>query len=108
MPAVVKFSEVAAEFVNACRKGGWKIDVGCNIISIRKRFAPNDNNAYIDADGEAFHLLAMAPLRGGSVWGTDGGSVGGHVGLTNGYYELKKSGSGKRFLSAVVKILYSR
>jgi hypothetical protein len=105
MPTATKSEVVAQEFVDACRNAGWKIEVNFQIVRIVKRFAPGDNNAYIDADGEAFHLLAMAPLRGGSVWGTDGGSVGGHVGLTNGYYELKKSGSGSRFLKAVAKIL---
>jgi hypothetical protein len=34
--------------------------------------------------------------RPGSVRGTDSGSIGGHVGLTNGYVRLNKSGVEKR------------
>ena len=105
MSVATKSNAVAVEFVEACRKQGWKIEVGFQMIKISKRFTPNDNNAFIDADGEAFHLLAMCPLRGGSVWGTDGGSVGGYSALIHGCYELKKSGSGSRFLKAVGNLL---
>jgi hypothetical protein len=105
MTAATKSACVAQEFVDACRNNDWKIDLNCGIVQIRKQFAPGDSSAYAECDGQAFHLLAMVPLRGGSVWGTDGGSVGGAVGLRNGFYELKKSGSGSRFIKAVAKIL---
>jgi hypothetical protein len=53
----------------------------------------------------AHDILDMAPLKGGSVWGTDGGSIGGHVGMKNGQYVLNKSGTGKRFTAAVQKLI---
>jgi hypothetical protein len=75
------------------------------VATIRKDFAPGDRAAYAACDSEAYGILARIPSRGGSVWGTDGGSVGGHVGMTGGYYQLNKSGVGARVAAAVAKIL---
>ena len=105
MAVATKSSCVAQEFVDACMNNDWKLDLNFGVVQIRKQFAPGDSNAYVECDCQAARLLAMVPLRGGSVWGTDSGSVGGAVGLQNGFYELKKSGSGSRFIKAVAKIL---
>lgn len=91
-------------FVAAARAGGWRIEVKCGTtVTITKHFPAGDKAAYCDADMTAFGILALVPARGGSTWGTDGASVGGHVGLTNGYYTLNKSGTGKRFIDALRK-----
>jgi hypothetical protein len=51
-------------------------------------------------------VLDLAPLKGGSVWGTDGGSIGGAVALQNGQFVMNKSGSGGvRFMRELRKQL---
>jgi hypothetical protein len=50
-------------------------------------------------------VLSISGLKGGSVWGTDGGSVGGAVALQTGRFQLNKSGNnGKRFMVELSKI----
>ena len=94
--------EQAQRFVTAAKSAGWSINAHGSIVTIQKNFTPGDKVAYSDCDSEAYSILSLAPLKGGSVWGTDGGSVGGHVGLQGGYYRLNKSGeNGKRFIAAV-------
>lgn len=106
--AVVKTNaaKLAAEFVAECGKNGWRIQ-SCSdsVITIVKTFAKGDSVAYAFCDSEAYSLLDLVPFRGGSVWGTDGGSLGGAVGLAGGFYKLNKSGSGgKAFAKTVVKL----
>jgi hypothetical protein len=89
-------------FINACLDNGFSWEIASpSILRIKKHFTPNDKNAYCECDMMGESVLSYAPLKGGSIWGTDGGSVGGHIGLTNGYYELNKSGEGKRFMLAL-------
>lgn len=107
MPATAKLSALdqAKQFAEACRADGWSFMVkGESVVTIEKHFAPHDASAYTDCDIMAGGILSLAPLKGGSVWGTDGGSVGGYAGLSGGYYRLNKSGSGKRFLAALEKL----
>jgi hypothetical protein len=98
-------AEQALKFTQACSLAGFDWDVNHNgIITITRYFTPNDRAAFAEADSAAFGILGLAPLRGGSVWGTDGGSVGGYVGLKDGRYVLNKSGEGKRFVGALRKL----
>ena len=92
----------AQDFVNKCKALGWSYTTRGSIVTIQKNFPIGDKNAYSDCDMESYSLLSMVPLKGGSIWGTDGGSIGGMVGLNGGYYRLNKSGNGsKRFLKAL-------
>lgn len=101
----VPVADAVNKFVAAARAGGWSWSVRGAVVTIAKSFTPGDRVAFSNADSEAYGILSLAPLSGGSVWGTDGGSVGGAVGLEGGYYRLNKSGStGKRFLSALAKV----
>jgi hypothetical protein len=50
------------------------------------------------------HILTTLPHRGGSMWGTDGGSVGGYVALTNGHFEMNLSGVSKVAIRELGKI----
>jgi hypothetical protein len=100
-----KAKEQAEKFFKACREAGFTIHAGASIVSISKQFAAGDKDAFSSADMDAFSLLALAPMKGGSVWGTDGGSVGGYSGLMKGQYILNKSGSGTYFLNALRKIM---
>jgi hypothetical protein len=97
--------EQAKLFLETCARLGWTPTVRGSVISIAKAFNPGDTQAFVDCDAMAYDILDMAPLKGGSIWGTDGGSVGGYVAVKNGQYVLNKSGNGKRFISALQKIL---
>ena len=99
-----ELEQLAADFVSKCREWGWQWQADGDVVTVIKRFPAGDSQAYAIADGEGYDLLSMCPLRGGSVWGTDGGSVGGFVGLQGGYYKINKSGSGgKQFCKLVNK-----
>lgn len=100
-----KSNEVARAFLSEVNAAGFSAEVRDGIITVRKRFTPGDAAAFVAADGLAFNLMAHVPAGSGSVWGTDGGSVGGHAALTHGHYYLNKSGVKKRFLVAVSRIL---
>lgn len=106
MAVAVKVSAVeqAEKFVAECKKYGWSWWANFQRVTIEKRFAAGDKAAYSDCDMDAYSILALAPLKGGSIWGTDGGSIGGMTGLNGGYYRLNKSGSGSRFLKALAKL----
>lgn len=99
---------LAAEFAADARERGWTISLGRTpgVVTIERRFTPGDTAAYRVADADAYSVLTGAPRSAsGTIWGTDGGSVGGHHGLTNGYYRLSKSGVNKRFIAALRKVL---
>jgi hypothetical protein len=100
----------AAEFARVVKQGGWTVEfwresaysaIGC---TVEKRFPAGDGNAYASAETEANYLLSFLPMMyPGTVWGTDGRSVGGHAGLTGGYMRLSKSGCGARVAKALAK-----
>jgi hypothetical protein len=95
----------ANEFAALCRDGGWKIRIKTDtVVSISKSFAPNDREAFLDCDMDYHHILTTLPHRGGSMWGTDGGSVGGYVALTNGHFEMNLSGVSKVAIRELGKI----
>ena len=76
------------------------------VIRITRKFQAGDRNAFVECDMMASCVLDMAPLKGGSVWGTDGGSIGGMVAIQTGSFVMNKSGSGgKKFMSELRKQL---
>ena len=100
-------TELATKFVSLCREYGWTWEArrGSTIVTIKKRFPAGSNEQFAIADSEAYSLMEYVPLKGGSTWGTDGGSIGGYTGLMSGCYTLNKSGeSGKRFIEALSRI----
>lgn len=96
-------SQSAALFVAKCNEYGWSYSIRGTVVTIVKTFAPNDKQAFSDCDMDAYTVFDYCPLKGGSIWGTDGGSIGGAMGLQNGCYKLNKSGTGKAFLAALAK-----
>jgi hypothetical protein len=94
------------DFLDACTAEGFACTVRGNIVTITKRFTPGDIDAFVECDCIGPLLLNCVPLKGGSVWGTDGGSVGGVSAVARGRYTLNKSGyTGKRFTNALVKLI---
>lgn len=96
-------SALASSFLAAARGHGFTVTIRSeSVVMISKRFAVGDLDAFTGCDCFGPMLLDMVPLKGGSVWGTDGGSVGGYSAVKNGQYMLYKSGNGgKRFLTAL-------
>ena len=94
----------AAAFVSKCREWGWSWEARGQIITVCRKFAAGSCEEFTQAEGEAYSLLDMCPLSGGSVWGTDGGGIGGAVAMQSGFFKLNKSGeTGRRFVAAVAK-----
>lgn len=97
---------IAHEILGEAHKHGWRVIVYNDILTLHKNFNPGEHIAYCDADNECYSILSLLKsTRAGSIWGTTSDGVGGHVGLTHGYYTINKSGGDKRVLSALVKIL---
>ena len=97
-------SDVAAAVLAMAKDRKFSLSVQGSVLSVRTTFTPNDGNAYTIAEGDANSILSLVKrTEPGSTWGTDGGSIGGHVGLMGGYMELHKSGCSKRILSAIAK-----
>lgn len=93
-------------FLTAARDHGFMVSIASeNVVRITKTFAVGDNDAFTACDMFGGSVLALVPLRGGSVWGTDGGSVGGMSALKHGRYTLNKSGTAKRFMSVLAQVI---
>jgi hypothetical protein len=101
---MTKDQQNAINFKNKCNQLGWNYNVHGSIVTITKSFTPGDKNGFCDCDGEYYSILSLAPLKGGSIWGTDGGGIGGMSALNSGFFKMNKSGSGKRFLNELAKL----
>ena len=97
-----KAQSQALAFHNACKNAGftWAVS-GSSVVRVMQNFTPGDTNAFVACDMAYGDLLALVPLKGGSIWGTDGGSIGGHVAIKNGQFTMNKSGTGTRFTDAL-------
>ena len=104
MKTTVSIPAQVDAFVSACKSAGFAWSVRDSIVTIEALFTPEDREAFVRLDGTYGSVLALAPLKGGSVWGTDGGSVGGMVACRTGRFTMNKSGNGKRFLAALAKV----
>jgi len=105
MKAVRTKAAVAArEFAAACEAAGWRYAVREGIVTIRKYFTAGDREEFVRLDGEYYGLLAMVPARGGSMWGTDGGGVGGYSAILHGCFTMNVSGVNKTFAAALAAI----
>ena len=103
MKTLAKIDPKAAadEFARLCREYGWTYAIRGAIVTISKRIRPGSMDDFRDADMEYGSILDAAPLKGGSVWGTDGGGIGAISAINQGRFVMNKSGSGARFLSAL-------
>ena len=95
----------AEEFVLRCNKLGWTFTIQHNgIVAIQKKFTADSHSEFAIADMEYGEMLDLLPLTGGSVWGTDGGGIGGMTALKKGIFTMKKSGRNLQFLQALRKL----
>lgn len=91
-------------FLTLCQNRGVTIEEVSNILTLCKTFPAGDSAAYADAETMVGIIYEAPTTQAGSVWGTDGGSIGGYVGLKGGYMRLHKSGVSKRWLAKLRKI----
>jgi len=96
--------EKAQEFKSTCEKYGFTYSFTPSVIRVFKTIPIGDHIAFRECDMMVGSVLSKAPLRGGSEWGTDGGSIGGMTAINTGKFQMNKSGSGKAFINALAKI----
>lgn len=101
-----KASDTAAEFLKAAQAEGFQVIVkNPTVVAIFKKFAKGDKDAFTSCDMMAPSILDKLGAKGGSMWGTDGGSVGGASALQHGRFTLNVSGVPKRVSAALSKLL---
>jgi hypothetical protein len=93
-------AEIAAYFVAHCRKNEITIERCENILTLTKRIPIGDGSAFADAETDC-SIIYDLPGGCGSVWGTDGASIGGMTALNTGRFRLNRSGVQKRVLKAI-------
>lgn len=91
--------EIAQKFKAKCSELGFEYNANGTVLSVMKKFEKGNLDQFVECDMNGPYLLSLIKTTSpGSIWGTDGGSVGGHVAVTNGSYILNKSGCSKRLL----------
>ena len=93
-------------FLAHCQKHGIIIerkDPAAGIVTLSQRFPAGSIEEFVSAE-TATSILYDIPRSGGSIWGTDGGSVGGAVALKTGIMRLHASGVQKRWLNRLAAI----
>ncbi len=96
-----KPADIAKRFVQRCRSNQVAIEVrGADILTLSKRIPIGDGLAFADAESDC-SIIYDLPGGCGSVWGTDGGSIGGMVAMQTGQFKLNRSGIQKRVLKAI-------
>jgi len=99
-------SQIAARIVEVAAENGFTVSIRNGIFVIRQNFKPSDIEAFVKCDALAYDVLSLLPrTRGGSDWGTDGGSVGGHIALSTGVFSMNRSGGSPKVLDALAKII---
>lgn len=99
-------SQRAAEFFAECKSAGWRIVANREgIVTIVKHFEPNNMKRFVELDGEFYGLLSLVPRGEGSMWGTDGGGVGGYSAVLHGCFTMNVSGVKAPFWNALQSLL---
>ena len=102
-----KNQEIAQQVVTLCNSLGWEIkNVSSDVFKIQKRILSNSNDSFSKADSEYFSILCLIPKTSpGSIWGTDGGSIGALSAMSSGIFSINMSGCSIRVLNAIKKII---
>ena len=99
---------IAQKFLSECAEHGFVAFVrGNSIVGVSRKFSPGDKQAFCECDMMAGSVLDVIPQRGGSQFGTDGGSVGGAIALQKGFFEMKATGCSKTVVAALAICLAS-
>jgi hypothetical protein len=96
---MTKSDRAVSDFLNLTAKYGWVVSgVRGSVVEISKAITPGCNESFTTADMEYDSILSMVPGKSGSVWGTDGGGIGGMTAMNTGRFVMKKSGVNKTFI----------
>lgn len=98
-------NQTPESFKAYCDEKGIKIERCESTLTLVKTFEPGSKEGYTAAESVVSIIYDTPSAGSGSVWGTDGGSIGGMVGMNNGYMRLNKSNVAKRFLVKLKKLL---
>lgn len=97
--------QIAQQIADACNRLGFRFEIRGSILTIHAHFRPGDLDAFRKCDMMYWEILSLLPQTSpGSVWGTDGGGIGGEAAVRTGHFEEHKSGGSKRVLSALSRI----
>ena len=98
--------QIAKEIKQKADDLGWQLAVrNGSILTITKKLARCNMEEFTKADMEYYSILGKLPTTSpGSMWGTDGGGVGGMSALNSGMFTMNKSGGSKRILNALSKM----
>jgi hypothetical protein len=100
---------LAENFKEIANKHGFTIRISDNVVKITRIFNPtqfnNKNEWFINCDSVYNYILSFVPVikTHSSIWGTDGGSVGGMVAMNSGLFTMNISGVKKGFLKELSK-----
>lgn len=99
--------QIVAEFLTETATGGFHVSFRNTVVTISKNFPVGDSRAFTEIDMVAPQILRKIPVRktDSSMWGTDGGSVGGWAALESGRFTLNISGVQEKFLAELEKQL---
>ena len=101
---MTKSEEQVEIFLAKLKEYGWTLGrVGGSIVTIQKEIGRDNREEFVKADMEYYSILAYAPGKGGSIWGTDGGGIGALSAMKSGRFTMNKSGVGARFINALRK-----
>jgi hypothetical protein len=96
--------EIANKILSLAKEYGCRVEVRGDILTVTKTFTPGSASEYTGAESDVSSVIYTLPQKSaGSTWGTDGGSIGGMVGMNGGYMKLNRSGGSKLVLKALVK-----
>lgn len=105
MAKLSKNQEIAQNFIQKCKEYGFSFKVRDTVVSVSKTIATNNSEAFATAENQSSSLLIDIPMTTpGSVWGTDGGSIGGLSAMQTGAFSMNQSGCSKRVLNAIRKM----
>ena len=90
----------AKEFLDGANKAGWNVRISGGVVKISKKFEAGNVAQFADLDMSYYGLLEEVPVvkSDSSIWGTDGGGMGGMVAINNGLFVANISGVKKAFL----------
>lgn len=100
-----KAKEIAQKIIETANELGWEVQPRGSILTIHKTGIV-DKKSFVRADMEYYSILGLMPQTSpGSMWGTDGGSVGAISAMNTRTFTMNKSGCSKRVMNALVKMV---
>lgn len=101
-----KNEAIAKAILDAAFVADWEVQVRGDILTITKEIEPGSLTDFSKADSEYYGIISLLPRpRAGSMWGTDGGGVGGLAAIKAGLFVMNVSGGSKLVLRKLAAML---